>query len=122
MILAQEWPGLSTDERAIVACVARYHRKGLPQPGHKVYATLSPTDQTLVRQLGGLLRVADGLDRAHEASVCAIQGEFEAHRVILRVGLRRDSVEDIQGALRKADLFELAFARKLEIVASVDRR
>jgi len=121
MILAQEWPGLSKDDRAIVACVARYHRKGLPHPGHRVYRDLTPEQQQMVRQLAGLLRVADGLDRTHHAAVCAIQGEHDAHRVILRVGLRRDSPEDIRGALAKADLFEQEFARTLEIVGFVDR-
>lgn len=120
-ILAQDWPGLDSEERAVVACVARYHRKGLPQSKHRIYGELSSDQQELVRQLAGILRIADGLDRAHRAAVCAIQGECDDARVLLRVGLRRESPEDIAGALRKAELFTQEFGRTLEIVGFVAR-
>jgi exopolyphosphatase/guanosine-5'-triphosphate,3'-diphosphate pyrophosphatase len=48
MILEQEWPGLDERARLIVACVARYHRKSGPKPGHKHYNDLESGDQLLV--------------------------------------------------------------------------
>ncbi len=53
----------SPREREIVANVARYHRKALPKPRHENFARLSGADQELVGKLGGILRLADGLDR-----------------------------------------------------------
>jgi exopolyphosphatase/guanosine-5'-triphosphate,3'-diphosphate pyrophosphatase len=118
MILAREWPGLETRGRAIVACVARYHRKGLPKPDHKVYETLPAPDQALVARMAALLRIADGLDRAHRASVCGIRAEITPGQVVLHVAQRHESPADLHGALRKADLFEQVYATKIDIIAA----
>ena len=65
LILAAEGLPFDDRERTIVALVARYHRKALPAPDHEGYADLGEADRRLVRALGGILRVADGLDRSH---------------------------------------------------------
>lgn len=119
MILERDWPGLDAAARDIVACVARYHRKSPPKPTHRQFQALRPRDQRLVCALAALLRIADGLDRSHRASVTAIEADIGARRVRLRVFQRVDSPMDLAGALRKADLFETAFGRALEITGGV---
>jgi exopolyphosphatase/guanosine-5'-triphosphate,3'-diphosphate pyrophosphatase len=69
MIMAADLPALTGREKAIVANVARYHRGSLPKPSHQGFAALSPDDQEIVRQLGAILRLADGLDRTHTCAV-----------------------------------------------------
>jgi exopolyphosphatase/guanosine-5'-triphosphate,3'-diphosphate pyrophosphatase len=61
------WRHLSAPDVAIVAQVARYHRKTLPQPHHERFHALPDKAQRQVMILGGILRVADALDVRHQA-------------------------------------------------------
>lgn len=119
LILARKWPGLDRRERAIVACVARYHRGKHPDPAHKVFRDLAKEDQQLVRQLAGLVRVADGLDRGHAASVKAIRASITDEAVTLQVVQRSHAPLDLAGALRKAGLLEEMCARSIGVVSVV---
>ena len=76
LILAADWPGLSERQRLLLANLARYHRKSEPALTHKLYADLSPDDQQRVRALAALLRLADGLDRPHNAAVEQLEVSF----------------------------------------------
>ena len=49
----------------VVANVARYHRRGLPQSTHLPYMMLGREDRVRVQKLGGLLRLANALDAEH---------------------------------------------------------
>ena len=70
--------------------IARYHRKSRPNDKHAEFAALSSADQSLVRLLAGMLRVAIGLDRRHAAAVQTLRVmiDDEAMRVepIARLG------------------------------------
>ncbi|CAM2776482.1 Ppx/GppA phosphatase family protein [Deinococcus radiodurans] len=57
--------GFGPQDIELIAQIARYHRKSLPKPSHPDYVALAPADRALVARLAGILRVADGLDRAH---------------------------------------------------------
>ena len=115
LILEHPWQALPPEATLRVACVARYHRRAAPRPGHKLYATLSPKGQKQVGILSGILRIADGLDRTHlqrVRRVALVRGDRGVHLGVEgSVNLRAE----IQGALRKADVFEEAFGGRLEI-------
>ncbi|HOP41596.1 MAG TPA: Ppx/GppA phosphatase family protein [Geobacteraceae bacterium] len=107
--------GFTPREREIIANIARYHRKSLPKKKHEGYSRLAEPDRLLVRRLGGILRLADGLDRRRKSLVSQVRcvltdGEF---RVLLK-GREDLSVETFAGR-EKGDLFENAFERKLII-------
>jgi exopolyphosphatase/guanosine-5'-triphosphate,3'-diphosphate pyrophosphatase len=109
--------GFTPRERDLVANVARYHRKALPADQHAEYMALHEADRTLVRRLGALLRLADGLDADHfqvveEATVV----DRDDH---IRLELRARDVPDLDlwAAERNGDLFELEFGRHIEPVA-----
>ena len=70
--------GLSDREVEIVAQVARYHRKGVPKPEHPEFASLSASDQHVVRSLAGILRVAIGLDRTYDGRVKSVSVKISA--------------------------------------------
>jgi exopolyphosphatase/guanosine-5'-triphosphate,3'-diphosphate pyrophosphatase len=57
----------------LIANIARYHRKAHPSPKHLSFSQLPATEQDIVRKLSALLRIADGLDRRHEAKVREVQ-------------------------------------------------
>ena len=72
MIRAACLPGLTAEEIEIVACVARYHRKAIPELSHFHYGKLAASDRKRVDTLAAVLRVADGLDRSHRQKVKAV--------------------------------------------------
>jgi exopolyphosphatase/guanosine-5'-triphosphate,3'-diphosphate pyrophosphatase len=111
LILGAEDLPLDEGERAIVALVARYHRKAEPQDHHAGYEELSEPDRWRVRVLAGLLRVADGLDRSHRGVVEDLACKVDKHRV--RVSCRVSAKADLEarGASRKAGLIESLFQR-----------
>lgn len=119
LILSRRWPGLEERDRAIVACVARYHRGKHPDPSHKAFRELGKDDRQLVRQLAGLVRVADGLDRGHAASVKAIRAVITPDAVTLQVVQRNHAPLDLVGALRKAGLLVEVFGRSIGVVSAV---
>ncbi len=117
LILEAALPALTDEERAIVANVARYHRKALPSEKHPPFAELSPRDREVVRHLAALLRVADGLDRAHEDAVEILTASPAGKDAwTLRIFGPGNLDLAAQGVLRKADLFEAAFGVKLRIM------
>ena len=117
-------PPFSAQEAELIAVIARYHRKGCPKLRHKRYGALTPEDRRTVNWLGGMLRVADGLDRAHDSAVGGIAAAPHDGRLILRVHPagatpRPGSVlhENVAGAMRKRDLLEKALGLSVTVRA-----
>ena len=115
LILGHPWQAFPPEATLLAACVARYHRRAAPRPGHKLYATLSPKAQKQVGILAGILRVADGLDRTHLQRVRRVRLTRGDQGVRLGVEGSVNLRAEIQGALRKADVFEEVFGGRLEI-------
>ena len=109
-------PGFSVARTQAIACIARYHRKAHPAPKHKVYKKLSPDRQERVCKLAALIRIADGLDRAHDSSVRDLQLEQNGANVVLYIEQTAPHERNIQGAIRKKELFEQVFDLSLDIV------
>jgi exopolyphosphatase/guanosine-5'-triphosphate,3'-diphosphate pyrophosphatase len=108
-------PGLRAHDLELIANVARYHRGALPKRKHKNLARLSPDDQRRVQQLAGLLRLAGGLDRSRTQQVRDVRVQIADGRVVLDVVADQEPQADIWGARRRAELFEKAFERPVEI-------
>lgn len=88
----------------LIALLARYHRKAVPKLKHRRYAALAADQQRRLCWLGGVLRVADGLDRAHDAAVRVVHVARPDGRAEIRAEGASD--EDVRGAMRKRDLLE----------------
>jgi exopolyphosphatase/guanosine-5'-triphosphate,3'-diphosphate pyrophosphatase len=117
-------PPFGDDEVELIALIARYHRRACPKLRHKRYAALPPRERALVCWLGGILRVADGLDRAHDGAVGAIAASPNGGRLVLRVSpaVPTDAAadllaENLAGAMRKRDLLERALDRAVAVKA-----
>lgn len=111
IILKDERLPFSERERMIVALTARYHRKTLPESGHRYYADLSFYDREIVDVLSAILRVADGLDRSHAGRVKDVSVEILERRIILRPAVEGPADEELVSAKAKADLLERIFGR-----------
>jgi exopolyphosphatase/guanosine-5'-triphosphate,3'-diphosphate pyrophosphatase len=69
--------GLTPEERAIVANVARYHRKSPPDASHPNFRELDKDARAKVRSLAAILRIADALDREHLGKVTHVKAEVD---------------------------------------------
>jgi exopolyphosphatase/guanosine-5'-triphosphate,3'-diphosphate pyrophosphatase len=120
-IMAHDLPGFSEEERGVIACVARYHRAGHPDPKHKVYRDLPGERQELTRRLAAILRIADGLDRAHLAATRGLRVETDGD--CLRIHAMQDTLSetDIWGAMRKRYLFEEVYGVRVEVLPECAR-
>ncbi len=105
MIREHPWTSLAGGEVEVVAQVARYHRKSLPDPvAHRGFARLSEADQRRVQYLSAFLRVADGLDRRHGQWVAGVTASFTTGGLLIEAGSTIEIATEIIAADRKADL------------------
>ncbi len=113
--------GLSPIERAIVANVARYHRKSLPDPAHPNFRDLDKDARAKVRSLAAILRVADALDREHLGRVEGVRGEVDEPRRRLVLHLRGEADRSLEEwtVRQKGDLLREEFG--LDVVLSPAR-
>lgn len=113
IIEASDLMGLSREQRSVVACVARYHRRAMPSPKHALYKRLSPADKKRVRKLASILRVADALDRGHRSRVRQLDVKVSPTEVLIVPKGAGDLALEVWTARRKAELFERTFERAL---------
>lgn len=104
--------GLSDAELAVVANVARYHRKAPPDLSHECYRGLAERDRQRVRALAGILRVADGLDHDHRQRVVAVTAKPRGSELRLQLRTRGDVTLDELSVGEKGDLFQEEFGLK----------
>jgi exopolyphosphatase/guanosine-5'-triphosphate,3'-diphosphate pyrophosphatase len=109
--------GFTPREREIIAQVARYHRKSLPKKKHESFARLDPRDQLLVKKLGGILRLADGLDRRRNSVVTGLSCAISKAVFTATVEGEGDISVELFGGKAKGELFEEAFGRKLLLIS-----
>jgi putative phosphoesterase len=114
-------PSLPFDrrERQIVALIARYHRKAMPEERHQYFRNLRPADQHRVRVLAGILRVADGLDRSHANVIRRVTGEVSDREIRIVCEAAGPADGEITAAEEKADLLENVFNRRCVVKVPV---
>jgi exopolyphosphatase/guanosine-5'-triphosphate,3'-diphosphate pyrophosphatase len=110
--------GFSPRERELIAQIARYHRKSLPKRKHETFQALGEADRQRVERLGGILRLADGLDRRRSCTVQKVSCTFGGTLFTVRLKGSEDMSVEIFGATAKKDLLEKAFGLRLVLVVS----
>jgi len=114
LIVHSHLVGFSPREIAMIANIARYHRRAVPRKKHENFATLSPADQKLVRKLSAILRLADGLDRSHSQRIKEVRCEKRKNNLTLYLISDKDIDIEIWGAKQKAEFFEKVLELKVE--------
>lgn len=109
--------GFSQEEIYIMAHVSRYHRLSTPKKRHDEYHALPKDIRKRIKILSGFIRVADGLDRSHFQTVNQLDAQLTDSTVLIKIHSESDPQVEIWGALRKSELFEEFFKRKLVIEA-----
>lgn len=109
IVLASEIPGITEEEQAIIANVARYHSGLGPEQGHANFACLSGACKLVVAKLSAIIRIADALDRSHKQKVREMKLEWESNRLIVRVDSASDMLLEEWTFEAKAEFFKTVF-------------
>jgi exopolyphosphatase/guanosine-5'-triphosphate,3'-diphosphate pyrophosphatase len=112
LVTNSELTGFSEAERAVIANIARYHRGSLPKKRHPEYEALNLADRQIVCKLGGIVRLADALDRSHDSRVSDLKCH-DAKSFHVELCSEADCENELLEAERKRELFEQAFNRTL---------
>lgn len=107
--------GLTREDLAIVALVARYHRRALPSPTHPEYMALGRDDRIAVSKLAALIRVADALDRNHLQNVRDFTIARMPDRLLISVRKIEDLTLERLALKEKGVLFEEVYGIPVEL-------
>lgn len=113
LIVTNGLPGFSPREIALIALLARYHRKG--QPSVSDYqALVKPDDDLLLGRLAAILRLAEYFERGRNASVddVIVTWTEETLRMTL-VADEYPAVEIWQAERNAVELMESMFGRRM---------
>ncbi|WP_437775198.1 Ppx/GppA phosphatase family protein [Sorangium sp. So ce1097] len=121
IIIHSDLMGLTPEERAIVANIARYHRKSPPSMDHDNFRALSRDARAKVKAMASILRVADALDREHRAKVAEVSGRIEGDTLVLEVQGREDRALEEWTVIAKAGMLRDAFGLEVRMVDATPR-
>ena len=120
LILHAGLPGFDPRELALIALIARWHRKGDPDPSD-LGNRERKGDRERLLVLSGIIRLAEQLERSRDGSVSAVELRAGKREVTLRAVTDDRNGSDpsvaIWSAQRNSDLLAEAIGRRVEVVA-----
>jgi exopolyphosphatase/guanosine-5'-triphosphate,3'-diphosphate pyrophosphatase len=116
--------GFAPLEIEMLACVARYHRRGVPRKRHAAFAALPSDARRVVRVLAGCLRLADAFDRSHRQVVRGLVVLDRGNLLRVRCEVEGDCQLEAWGAGRRVELLEsvLGAAIRVETQPAIELR
>lgn len=105
--------GLRRRELAIIANVARYHRRSLPQRSHASFVSLDRDERVIVSKLAAILRVANALDKEHLQKVTDLRIAREGDQLALLAQNISDLTMERVALASRSDLFNDVFGKKI---------
>ena len=107
---------LSAEEVKMIACIARYHRKALPNETHLLYNSLPQYKQIIVQKLASLLRIANALDRSHKQKIKKVEIKINPKQdILLQVYGEGNLILETEDFLDKNNLFEEITGNKISL-------
>ena len=107
--------GLTSDAQAIVAAVARYHRRSRPKPSHPEYAGLARDKRIVINKLAALLRVADAFDISRTQQVADFTCKLGNGCLTVSVAGPVDLTLERRSLTSKSDMFEDIYGLRVSI-------
>lgn len=110
--------GYTEREIAVIAQVARYHRKSAPKPSHAGYTALAERDRERVDWLSAILRIAIALDRTRSGAVTAVQVRVGADEIAIECHGPADADRSVEvfAANSRAEMLVSAAERTVTVV------
>ncbi len=115
LLSASQIFGLSDEDLAVVANVARYHRRATPQLSHLSYVALDRAARLVVNKLAAILRVANALDAEHLQKVRSVRLLRDDRGWVLELDATSDVTMEQTAATARADMFADVFGRTLVV-------
>lgn len=116
IILSSGLPGYTPREVALIAQIARYHRKGEPTLDN--FAPLAePGDEALLRRCSALVRLAEDLDRGRDQAVRHVDIRRRGKGEHLELTADGDETLVRRAVAEQNGLWEEAFAERLALAA-----
>ncbi len=119
MILHAGLPGFDPRELELIALIARWHRKGDPDPS-ELGDLERKGDGTRLLLLCGVIRLAEQLERSRDGSVAKVELDDREPCLILRPvtdgGTRSDPSVAIWSAQRNSDILAEAIGKPIEVI------
>jgi exopolyphosphatase/guanosine-5'-triphosphate,3'-diphosphate pyrophosphatase len=116
LIVSAELPGFDPRERALIAQISRYHRKGAPKLG-EMAALSRDGDEELLDRCAVILRLAEHLERGRDQSVSQVRLRGNGPGVDLHLEAAGDLTVPRWSVERYGDgeMFQRVFGRRLLI-------
>ncbi len=111
LIVHGELKSFAPEEVAIIANIARYHRKAPPSLTHEPFADLSPEARRIVQVGSAILRIADALERSHCQVVSSVRCRVGKDSVKVTIEAKGDTELELWAARRNARYFADLFGR-----------
>jgi exopolyphosphatase/guanosine-5'-triphosphate,3'-diphosphate pyrophosphatase len=116
LIVSAELPGFDPRERALIAQISRYHRKGMPKLG-ELAPLARDGDQALLERCAAILRVCEHLERGRDQAVSEVHVSYSGNGSGLQLSAGGDLTLPRWSIERYGDseLFERAFGHPLRV-------
>ena len=117
LIVSAELPGFDPRERALIAQISRYHRKGAPKLG-EMETLARPGDEDLVARCSVILRLAEHLERGRDQSVRRARLRANGHGVDLHLDASGENLILPRWSVERygdGEAFKRVFGRRLLI-------
>ena len=117
LIVSAELPGFDPRERALIAQISRYHRKGAPKLG-EMSALSQPGDEELLDRCAVILRLAEHLERGRDQSVSEARLRPNGHGVDLHLEAAGENLILPRWSVERygdGEVFQRVFGRRLLI-------
>ena len=113
MIREHPWKNFSRPEVEVIAQVAHYHRKAMPEMTDEEFKALPDWDRRIVQRLAAVLRLADALDRNHLQLVQSVKVEVRPNNLLFHLEVAGPVLREVRSAYIKGDLARAVFQRDL---------
>ncbi len=115
LIVSAELPGFDPRERALIAQISRYHRKGAAKLG-EIAALAQDGDEELLDRCSLILRLAEHLERGRDQSVSEVRLRPNGHGVDLHLEASGENLILPRWSIERygdGEAFERVFGRRL---------
>jgi exopolyphosphatase/guanosine-5'-triphosphate,3'-diphosphate pyrophosphatase len=113
LISSSELFGLRKHELELIANIARYHRRAMPQRSHAPYLALDRDERMIVSKLAAILRVANALDKDHLQKAIDLKISREGDQLALIAQNISDLTMGKLALASRSDFFTEVFGKKI---------
>ena len=111
--------GYTTEQRRIIATIARYVGNSRPTPNDRPIRALGGNDRELVPKAVMLLRLARALNQSRNGIVRSVRARVQGGRVSLTIDAKRPGPDlEIWALEKEAAYFQSVFGRELAATGS----